>query len=381
MIGKLFQNTSFRATTKYVLGKPGARIIGGNMAFSTLDGLVAEFCLSRDLKPMIKRPVGHFMLSLPQHESLLDEPLSDLGDRYLQGMGFDLFEHQYLMVRHIDRQHEHIHIIASRINVLSGQVVDDAFDRYRSQAVIRGLERDFNLTPVLSSWETGRRSHTRKQLERRQKTGVASVQSRLQNLIEKLAERDTPVIQFMQAMAEAGVALAVYTDAQTNAIAGISYSLDDVKMSGTDLGNRYTFPGLQRTFNLQYEPERDNAPIQHFFDQAGKVNAILESLLATARLLHRYRLDFLDGQQYRLTIAKKPRKELVLSRKQPTLEGLKLEKLASIVLEKPQKAIGYALSQNDVDHFERQLEPLKQLLALSDQDKLQSHKIAVAMQL
>jgi len=382
MIGKVKQNTSFRATTGYVLGKPGARIIGGNMVGDTVAVLVVEFSMSRDLKPLIKYPVGHFILSLPHHESLLDEPMADLGDLYLQGMGFDRYEHQYLMVRHIDRQHEHLHLIASRINVSSGKVVDASFDRYRSQAVIRGLERDFNLTPVLSSWEVGRRGQTRKQLEKLKATGIESVQSRLQDLIEKTAKRDAPMLQFMQAMTAAGVDLAVYTDAQTNEIAGISYSLDDVKMSGTDLGNRYTFPGLQRTFNLQYEPERDHAPMQQFFEQAARVEAIAMALLDTARLLHRHHLTLLNGKRYRLSIRQQPRSELVLQRKEQTEEGVEVEKIASILLEKPYRATGYALTQVDVDHFEQQAEPLQKLLSLPDLPLPPTQQdLAAAMQL
>jgi len=138
---------------------------------------------------------------------------------------------------------------------------------------------------------------------------------------------------------------------------------------------------LQRTFNLQYEPERDNAQIQNFFAQTDRVNAIAIALLDTARLLHRYRLNFLDGQRYRLIIRNQPRKELVLQRQQQTSEGVEVEKIASIILENPPRAIGYALNQADVEHFEQQKEPLKRLLALSDQGKLQINKLAEAMQL
>ena len=385
MIGKVRQNDSFRATTGYVLGKPGARIIGGNMVYATVDttvdALVAEFSMSRALNQTIKHPVWHFSLSLPPDESLSDRQLADLGDRYLQGMGLDIDEHQYVMVRHIDAKHEHVHIVASRINLRSGLVVDDSFERYRSQAVMRQLERDFNLTPVPNSWDVGQRSQSKGQLEALAKIGIESVQKRLQTLIEKSAQHDAPVLQFLQTMAEAGVALAVYSDAQTHAITGISYSLDDVHMSGTDLGNRYTFPGLQRTFNLQYEPERDNAQIQNFFAQTDRVNAIAMALLDTARLLHRYRLNFLDGKRYRLTIRSQPQKELVLHRKQQTSEGVEVEKIASIILERPYRVSGYALTQADVEHFEQQKEPLKQLLALSDQGELQINKLAEAMQL
>ncbi len=381
MIGKVMQNDSFRATTGYVLGKPGARIIGGNMVGSTVDALVAEFSMSRDRNRMIRHPVLHVSLSLPHDESLADRQLADLGERYLEGMGLNIDEHQFTIVRHIDCQHEHAHIVASRINLRSGLVANDSFERYRSQVVIRQLEHDFNLTPVPNSWAVGQRSQTKGQLEIARQTGIESVQKRLQTLIETRAKDAADLMQFLQLMAESGVDVMVYSDAQTKAITGISYRLDHVKLSGTDLGNRYTFPGLQRTFHLPYEPEKDNAQIQNCLAQTDRVNAIAIALLDTARLLQRYRLQQLDGPQYRLSLQTQPQRALVLQRKRETAEGLQLERLAAIRLEPSPQAIGYALTPADVEHFERQQVALQQLLRHDDQGVLQSPKIEGTLQL
>ncbi|MEA5606305.1 DUF3991 domain-containing protein, partial [Nostoc sp. UHCC 0252] len=42
---------------------------------------------------------------------------------------------------------------------------------------------------------------------------------------------------------------------------GISYSWSDQKFSGTSLGPAYTFPGLQKHRGIDYQPERDDEPI------------------------------------------------------------------------------------------------------------------------
>jgi hypothetical protein len=71
-------------------------------------------------------------------------------------MGFD--DNQYVVVRHCDRAHDHIHIIASRIK-LDGSCVSDSWDHLRIQTVMRELEQEFNLTPVESTWEKEKRQY------------------------------------------------------------------------------------------------------------------------------------------------------------------------------------------------------------------------------
>ncbi|MCC2696077.1 DUF3991 domain-containing protein, partial [Nodularia sp. LEGE 04288] len=43
---------------------------------------------------------------------------------------------------------------------------------------------------------------------------------------------------------------------------GISYAWNEQKFSGTSLGAAYTFPGLQKHKEIDYQPQRDDQPIQ-----------------------------------------------------------------------------------------------------------------------
>ena len=82
MIAKTKANSSFRGTTKYVVEKAKAKIIGGNMIGQTTNQLVAQFMVSRNLNPKVKEPCYHLMLSLPHHETLSDEQFASLGERH-----------------------------------------------------------------------------------------------------------------------------------------------------------------------------------------------------------------------------------------------------------------------------------------------------------
>jgi len=261
MIGKIMKNSSFKATAKYVIEKQGAQIIGGNMVMETPDGLAAEFAMSGDLKPMIKHPVYHFSLSLPPTESLTDEQFSELATQYLTGMGLDEVENQYFVARHTDTDHDHVHIVASRINVSTGTVIDDGYDRYHSQIILRDLERQYSLTVLENSWEVGRRAESISQIKKGEKTGIVSVQKRLQDAIEKAAIDSPTMPKLIERLQDEGIGVRIgFT--RTGKTNGISYVLDDVPIAGNKLGNRYSFPGLSKHLNVSYEAERDNDDIR-----------------------------------------------------------------------------------------------------------------------
>jgi Relaxase/Mobilisation nuclease domain len=156
MIGKQFKGKVFYPVLAYALGKQGAKLIGSNMANVQPVSLAKEFDFFRRLNPAVDRCMYHASLSLPPPDHMESADWHTLAQKYLQQMGFD--DNQYVVVRHCDRAHDHVHIIASRIK-LDGSCVSDSWDHYRIQAVIRELEQEFNLAPVESGWEKRKRQY------------------------------------------------------------------------------------------------------------------------------------------------------------------------------------------------------------------------------
>ena len=274
MIGKQIKGTGWRGCLNYVLGKKGAYLIGGTMCGQTPEELAAEFAIARQLRPNLKVAVFHATLSVGSTEKLEDSEENDqrwlaIAADYMKAMEFD--NNQYAVVKHNDTDHDHIHIVASRIR-LDGSVVDDSWDYYKSQEVIRQLERDYNLETIAPSWEIDKRAPTTGEHRYLQSKGNKSVRVQLQDLIDEVTQDNTSMPEFVERLQQQAVEVQVGLT-RTGLSKGISYNLDGVALSGTQLGKAYTFSGLQKHRGVSYDKGPDNALIEALMQPQHLANA------------------------------------------------------------------------------------------------------------
>ena len=221
--------------------------------------LTAEFMAVRDLNPGIKQPVLHASLSLSPGEELSDEQFKEACETWMEKMGFDLNKNQYLIVRHRDTEHEHAHLAINRIDMVSGKVVVDSFERYRSQEIIRQIERNYGLEQVAPSWLTFKNKE--RELEQ---TPEISLRQKLAASIEIAATGKPTMPEFFQRLASHQIQASVgFT--RTGLPKGISYQMaSQEKVAGNALGKAYSFPGLQKYLQVNYDPARDNRELAEF---------------------------------------------------------------------------------------------------------------------
>jgi hypothetical protein len=125
--------------------------------FTTLEKMQIkrEVELLRQLRPNLNRYVYHTSLNFSkEEEKLLDNPtMLAIAHDYLQANGFT--QHQYLIFRHYDADHPHLHLLVNRIG-FDGSVVSDSNNYKKSEAILRKLEEKYNLIHVVSSQGEGR---------------------------------------------------------------------------------------------------------------------------------------------------------------------------------------------------------------------------------
>ncbi|MCU0546115.1 MAG: relaxase/mobilization nuclease domain-containing protein [Oscillatoriaceae cyanobacterium Prado104] len=284
MIGKQIKGTGFRGCLNYVLGKKGAYLIGGTMCGQNVEQLTAEFAIAQQLKPNLKVAVFHATLSIASAQKLKDETENDLRWRaicadYMKAMGFD--NNQYIAVKHADTDHDHIHIVANRIR-LDGGVVDDSWDYYKSQQIIRQLELDYNLETVTPSWEIYKKAQTTGEYRYSRSKGDKSVRVQLQESIDRITQDSPSMSEFVERLRQQGVEVQVSL-AKTGEIKGISYSLNGVAFNGTQLGKAYTFSGLQKHCNVSYDRERDCPQIEVLMQQQ-KLGSVIVAMPENSQL-------------------------------------------------------------------------------------------------
>lgn len=277
MIGKISKGGSFKNLVEY-LDKEDAVVLGTNMYGQGSRELTAEFMAIRDLNRGIKQPVLHASLSLLPGESLSDEQFREACETWMEKMGFDLSKNQYLIVRHKDTEHEHAHLAINRIDMVSGKVVVDSFERYRSQEIIRQLEQNYGLEQVATSWQTFKNKEH--QLEQNPEV---SGRQKLTQEIEQAAIGSPTMPEFFQRLASRQLRAEVgFT--RNGKPKGITYqTTDGEKIAGNGLGKAYSFPGLQKYLKVSYEGARDNQKLVEIVQGARQQHQELQQVREPAR--------------------------------------------------------------------------------------------------
>jgi hypothetical protein len=253
MISKIIKGKSFKVCLTYVLGKTEAEIINSNIGGGTIDELTAEFEISRQLRPRLEKTVCHVILSLHPQEKLDDGSWQEIFDQYLDRMGFT--NNQFIAVKHTDREHEHIHLIISQVR-LDGSVVSNDWERIRSQIILRDIEKQYNLTPVKSSWESNRSEKTKSQIIDELETGLPAVKKQLADRIDAALSNATTIPELIEQLNRDRIQVKISRDREGNPN-GISYKLDNVSVAGSRVGKAYSLPQILTRLNSAIASENN----------------------------------------------------------------------------------------------------------------------------
>lgn len=269
MIAKITRGGGFRGTLAYTLA-PEHRpdIVGGNMAGPDVSSLAREFAAVRQLRPDVEKPVVHVSLSFDPgrpgrqgDRQLRREELARLAEDYLKRMSYDPDRVQWVAIEHRDRPHQHVHLVISRVRLDGTLVRQEWRDFRRNKDVCQELERDYRLRSVDRTREPLSRAPTRGEDRMLRDRGILSEKLQLKGLIREAAQGRPTMTEFLTRLQTRGVQVRPNM-ARTEHVSGISYRLEHVAVKGSHLGRAYSWEGLQRTFGVRYNPERDLAAVQ-----------------------------------------------------------------------------------------------------------------------
>ncbi|ECM6393685.1 relaxase/mobilization nuclease domain-containing protein, partial [Salmonella enterica subsp. enterica serovar Newport] len=261
---KIKRGKSFAGVVQYAL-KPGAHhksdpiIIGGYMLGDSALELIAEFDSTKHLRQDVAKSVWHNSLRLPNGESLTNEQWSSIADDYMKRMGFS-DTHLRCYVLH-DDDGQHIHIIASRIDMAGGKLYLGRNENLISTRIISELEIDHNLTVTKTAPAIAPKQPKRKKISRNEqmlsaRTGVPSPKEALQHIIDK-SLTDTPdLLTFIKRLEQAEVSWKVNV-ASTGKMNGFSFEYAGIAFKASQLGKSYSWANLSNRLN--YNPDHIEA--------------------------------------------------------------------------------------------------------------------------
>ncbi|EJH2660270.1 relaxase/mobilization nuclease domain-containing protein [Salmonella enterica] len=257
---KIKRGKSFSGVVLYVL-KPGSHhrtipeVIGGNMTGDCSQELIDEFNLTKELRSDVAKPVWHNSLRLPDGETLTNEQWSIIADDYMEKMGFS-DTHLRCYVLH-DDDGQHIHIIASRIDLNGGKLYLGRNENLISTEIISKLEVAHGLTVTKTASPPSQAQPKRKRVSRNEKmlserTGVLSPREALQQILDKSLSDKPDLLTFVKRLEDSEVGWTANV-ASTGKMNGFSFSYRDIAFKASQLGKSYSWANLSNRLN--YNPD------------------------------------------------------------------------------------------------------------------------------
>jgi hypothetical protein len=272
MTGNQIKGKGFRGALRYnleKLEKGMAELLDRSFVGISEKSIMKEVQMVRVLRPNLQKYFYHTSINFPPQENLPNETMKRIGLDYLQANGFT--QHQYIMFRHFDASHPHLHILVNRIGY-DGKVLSDSNDYQRSEKVLRELEVKYNLIKVVSSREAKERAMTKDELEMMKRTNIPSQKMQLQTLIKDVLRSNGKISceGFIKALEAKGIGV-LFNQASTGHVSGISYSYQGIIVKGAKLGTDFKWPSIKN--NIDYEQERDRATVHQANVRARAVHA------------------------------------------------------------------------------------------------------------
>jgi hypothetical protein len=267
-----------------------AELLATNFASLDKNLIRKEVQLVCSTRPNLSKYVYHTSLNFSKEElqSLNNQKLKAIAEDYMHAMGFT--NNQYLIFRHYDVNHPHIHILANRI-CFDGALVSDSNNYRKSERVLRALEYRYNLIPVEQSkfiafkpdnripfklkntittdrgivvtrkpYNSISRRVNRDEIGMMNRKGKVSDKLLLQELlIQILAKKPKSIDDFIRMGEMAGVNF-LFNQATTGRVSGITYLFKDFRAKGQALGDRFKWWELIKHF--PYDAIRDNVAIK-----------------------------------------------------------------------------------------------------------------------
>lgn len=191
--------------------------------------MVQSFEAIHGFMPDKENPAGHISISFDNADAprLTDEFMVRLAKEYMEGMGIK--DTQYLIVRHLETEHPHFHIVYNRVN-FHGKAVDERNNYKRSDKVVKAIKDKYGLTysPLKDKYE---------QKKPEFKTKISAAMYGCKSWEE-----------FSRRLACAGIEVKFHDDRDTGKHIGVKFSDGDITLNGSKIDRAFTYRRLNNFF-------------------------------------------------------------------------------------------------------------------------------------
>ena len=267
MISKIFTGHSFAGAVKYVVADEHRAEVLEAVGVRGYDWkkMTEDFLRQAAYNPSKTKACFHAILSFSPDDKVDDKTMSQIASRYLAQMG--LAETQYAIVKHTDKDHQHVHLLANLVDN-NGKSIKDSFMGLKGKRIAQQLTKESDLTPAIKKDMTKIHPEALSEAEAARYQIYEAIKAalpfcdKLEDLAYRLARKDIHTT-------------VKYKSGSTTERQGISFQLGDFTFKGSKVDRAFSLKGLEKKleFNQQWRftkhdklsanhPSRNASPFQ-----------------------------------------------------------------------------------------------------------------------
>ena len=252
MIAKIVQGHGFRGVVGYVLDKEEANLLyAEGVRIKDKESIVKSFIAQQKLNPKIVKPVAHISLdfSVQDKNRLTDQFMAGMALEYMEKMGYR--DTQYIIVRHHNTDHPHIHIVINRIDN-NGKRISDQNEKLRNTRVCMELTKKYGL--YIASGKENVKEHRLKEPDKTRYEIYHSLKSAIPNC-KNWKELKSKLLQ-------SGISTEFRKNGNTDKIQGVRFGKNGYEFNGSKIDRACSYSKISYQLYLN-EKLRQNEGPQH----------------------------------------------------------------------------------------------------------------------
>ena len=148
MIAQITEGEGFGGLVSYandILKKDAVIVASDGVSLTSNATITASFKAQAKARPSLSKFVGHVSLSFSpdDKDNLDDQKIAEIAREYMRRMG--IVNTQYVVFRHHDQPHPHVHIVYNRVDN-DGKAIKGDGNFTKSAAITKALTREYGLT-------------------------------------------------------------------------------------------------------------------------------------------------------------------------------------------------------------------------------------------
>ena len=251
MIAKIMKGSDFRGVVSYILNdEKGTQIIDADGLFLENNDTIAQgFIGQAQMNPKVTKVVGHIALNFSKKDAprLNNIVMAQIAREYMERM--DIKDTQYIIGRHFDKEHPHVHIAFNRIDN-NGKTISDRNDRFRSERVCKELTKKYGL-----HFANGKEQVKMDRLREPDKTRYE-----LYQILKTEVGRCRDWKTLLERLERQGVGVQFKYKGQTDEIQGIVFSMNGYRFNGSKVDRQFSYSKIDATLVRNNYEERQAQP-------------------------------------------------------------------------------------------------------------------------